>query len=78
MQELKISDFDLSKKWTKANGKKLEQFRKAKGFSKENLASKLKLHPITITRWERGSFSPRALYLKECLIILKETSPDKI
>lgn len=78
MKELKLSDFNLSKKWNKANGKKLEQFRESKGFSKENLASKLNLHPITITRWERGSFSPRALYLKECLKILKEHSPDKI
>lgn len=45
-------------------GSKLIRYRKARGISQKQLATRLGVDPCTLSRWERGQRKPTGLYLK--------------
>ena len=46
-------------------GDKIKQLREHKGYSQEELANLLKVHSVTISKWESGTQEPRAKKLNE-------------
>ena len=46
-------------------GDKIKQLRESKNYSQEELADLLKVHSVTISKWESGTQEPRAKRLNE-------------
>ena len=51
-------------------GNKIKQLREAKKYSQEELADLLRVHAVTISKWENGIQEPRAKRLNELAKIL--------
>ena len=49
---------------------RIEEFRKKKGFTQENLAKMLGVTPHTVNRWERGHHIPNAIDLQRVARVL--------
>ena len=46
-------------------GEKIKQLRESKKYSQEELADLLKVHSVTISKWENGTQEPRVKRLNE-------------
>ena len=46
-------------------GEKIRKLRKQKNFSQEDLAGKLNVHSVTVSKWENGTMQPRTQNIKE-------------
>ncbi|MBA57879.1 MAG: hypothetical protein CMQ40_01760 [Gammaproteobacteria bacterium] len=47
-----------SEEWRTLIAARLRQARREKGFSQNSLAVALGLHPMTVSKWERGVVTP--------------------
>lgn len=52
-------------------GYRIRQIREARGLSQTELARRVKVHPNSMNRWERGKAAPSSIYLPPLAVALK-------